>query len=785
MAYLYAFIVLFFGGLLGTGVYFFSRGALKRKLAEELELKLFLIRFPRANREGKELGKEIALTEQLIMALASFKKPFVFEVAVPYIGEEIHFYVAVPGNMSDAFVKQIQSIWNDSDVMPVDDYNIFNYQGAVSGARIQQREFLGLPLRTYVESNSDSFLPMLGGFSKIREIGEGGAIQYVIRPAPKSFSKEVKRVLDEVKKGKALKDAIKDPVLQETVRAFYSVIKGEKQDEKKEEKIIDQNVEKALEAKLSKQFFEVNIRVLASAPSEFQSGAILEGLTAGFSQFESHGRNELKVTKPRKMRDFVSQFSFREFDEREALILNSEEFVSLFHFPTSFTEIPKIKQIKFKEVAPPAYLPKEGIALGESRYRGESRPVRVTKEDRRRHIYIIGQTGTGKSVLLNNLASQDIKMGEGLCVIDPNGDLFSDILHKIDAKRIKDVIVFDPSDLTRPLGLNMFEYDSAFPEQKTFIVNEMLNIFDTLYDLKTTGGPMFEQYMRNSLLLLMDDPSDGFTILEVPRVLADDTFRKKLLAKCKNIIVKDFWEKEAEKAGGEAALANMVPYITSKFNTFIANDYIRPIIAQSKSTLNFRKIMDEGKILLVNLSKGRIGELNAGLLGMIIVGKLTLAAFSRDNIPVEERRDFYLYIDEFQNFTTPSISTILSEARKYRLCLTVAHQFIAQLKENIRNAIFGNVGSIVAFRVGPNDAEFLKKQFEPIFDEYNLVNIDNLNAHVKLMITNQVTSPFIVSVPLPEHGEKDNIEIAKEFSRLTYGKPREEIENEIYARLRS
>ena len=784
MTYLYIFIILFLGGILGVGVYLFSRNLLKKKLIEELELKLFLVRLPHEKREGKDLKQEISRTEQLITALAAFKKPFIFEVAVPHIGEEIHFYVSVPGVMSAAFSKQIQSLWGDADVQYAEDYNIFNYQGAVSGVWIKQKNFFGFPLRTYSESDSDSFTPILGGLSKIQEIGEGGGMQFIVRPAQRSFTKEIKRVLDEIKKGKSIKEALGESVLKETMDIISNAL-IQKTDKKNEGKLVDQGVEKALEMKLSKQLFEVNVRVMASAPDEFQSKAILEGITAGFSQFQSHDRNELKVMKPRKIEDFVSKFSFREFDEKEALILNSEEFVSLFHFPTAFTEIPKIKNIKFKETPPPTNLPKEGVILGTSRYRGDSRPVRITKEDRRRHVYIVGQTGTGKSVLLNNLATQDIESGDGLCLIDPNGDLFSDMIHKIEGKRVKDVIVFDPSDVSRPLGLNMLEYDPAFPEQKTFIVNEMLNIFDSLYDMKTTGGPMFEQYMRNSLLLLMDDPSDGFTIMEVPRVLADSAFRKKLLIKCKNIIVKDFWEKEAEKAGGEASLANMVPYITSKFNTFIANDYVRPIIAQSKSTLNFRRIMDEGKILLVNLSKGRIGELNAGLLGMIIVGKLTLAAFSRDNLPVEKRRDFYLYIDEFQNFTTPSIATILSEARKYKLCLTIAHQFIAQLKDNIRDAIFGNVGSLVSFRIGPNDAEFLKKQFEPTFDEHNLVNIDNLNAHVKLMIGGQVENPFVMSVSFPERGEERNADAVREFSRLTYGKEREEIENEIYIRLRS
>jgi hypothetical protein len=467
------------------------------------------------------------------------------------------------------------------------------------------------------------------------------------------------------------------------------------------------------------------------------------------------------------------------------MLLTSEEAASMFHLPTPMTDIPRVRFLSFKEAPPPSNLPKEGVILGENHFRGGAYEMRISPQDRQRHLYIIGQTGTGKSVLLSNLAGQDIVSGGGICLIDPNGDLFTDVLGRVPKRRIKDLIIFDPSDLDRPLGLNMLEYDPRYPEHKTFIVNELLMIFNTLYDMKTAGGPMFEQYMRNALLLLMDDPADGFTLLEVPRVLSDAAFRKRLLAKCGNIVTKDFWEKEAEKAGGEASLQNMVPYITSKFNTFLANDYVRPIIAQSKSSLNFRQVLDEGKILLVNLSKGRIGDLNASLLGMIIVGKLTIAAFSRADVPMESRRDFQLFIDEFQNFTTPSIATILSEARKYRLCLTVAHQFVGQLSDEIKKAVFGNVGSMIAFRVGADDAEFLAKQFEPVFSGEDLMNIDNLNAHVKLTIGGQTAPPSTLFVPFPERGDPEIVRLGREYSRLTYGRNRMEIEDETYKKLRS
>ncbi|MBT9169278.1 MAG: hypothetical protein DDT19_02635 [Syntrophomonadaceae bacterium] len=320
----------------------------------------------------------------------------------------------------------------------------------------------------------------------------------------------------------------------------------------------------------------------------------------------------------------------------------------------------------------------------------------------------------------------------------------------------------------------MLEYDFNKPEEKTFIVNEMFNILDKLYDMKTVGGPMFEQYTKNAILLLMEDASpsaDGepATLMDIPRVFTDVYFRNEKLSRIKNPVVIDFWEKEAAKATGEHSLANMTPYITSKFNNFIANDYVRPIISQTKSAFDFRRVMDEGKILLVNLSKGKIGDINANLLGMIITGKILIAALSRVDTPEDQRRDFNLYIDEFQNFTTDSISTILSEARKYRLNLIMAHQFIAQLTEKIRDAVFGNVGSIISFRVGASDAEFLVKQFTPVFNENDLVNIDNFNAYAKILINGQTSKPFNIKTLLPEKGDKEIGDKIKEISRLKYG----------------
>ncbi|MDP3947850.1 MAG: type IV secretion system DNA-binding domain-containing protein [bacterium] len=756
--------------------------ARRRLFFENLKIQLYLIRIPLTTKEGKDLKAEIGLSEQLFNALASLKRPFVFEAAVSHVGEDICFYIAVPGAHGGTAARQIQGLFPDAQVEEVGDYNVFNPQGVARGAYVAQKHNYALPVRTYQDIGSETFAPILSGLSKINTVGEGAAIQVIARPAPAEAHKSVVGILKRLKEGEPLEKVLRGGIA--VALALKDAFPGKKKEEEKP-RVVDEQAVKALESKLSKPLFSVNIRLVTSAPSEYQADAILDSVLSAFAQFSAPNRNEFKVTKPRSIEKFVYQYSFREFDASQAMTLTSEELASVFHLPTPFLEVPKINWLKAKEAAPPTTLPEMGVPIGESVFRGERKMVRITDEDRRRHVYIIGQTGTGKSALLTNMLADDIARGKGAAIIDPHGDTVESVMRLIPESRVDDVIVFEPGDLMRPLGLNMLDIDPARPEEKTFVVNEMQGIFNKLFPPETMG-PMFEQYMRNALLLLMEDmANEPATLMEVPRVFTDSAFRARKLARITNPAVVDFWEKEAVKAGGEASLQNITPYITSKFSNFIANDYIRPIISQPKSAFSFREVMDEGKILLVNLSKGRIGDINANLLGMIIVGKLLMAALSRVDIAdPEKRRDFNLYIDEFQNFTTDSIAVILSEARKYRLDLVIAHQFIAQLAEKIRDAVFGNVGSMVAFRVGIEDAEFLEKQFAPTFGKQDLINIDNFNAYAKLLINGMTSLSFNFRTFPSPRGNPDRIQKIREVSRARYGRDRHEVEAEALKRIR-
>jgi hypothetical protein len=525
---------------------------------------------------------------------------------------------------------------------------------------------------------------------------------------------------------------------------------------------------------------ETNIRIVSAAASIGRAQAIRGDLEASFAQFkEIHGNSvEWKEVQGSKQKALLHRYSYRLWNEDESYPLNLSELASLFHFPTQSKDVANVREQTYTKSPAPTDLVPEGIVLGVNTSRGIATDIHFGKEDRMRHMYVIGQTGTGKTVFLKNMIIQDIKNGDGCCFIDPHGTDIQDILANIPPERAKDVIYFNPSYTPRPMALNMLEYDREKPEQKTFVVNELLGIFDKLFDMKTSGGPGFESYFRNATLLVMEHPESGNTLLDISRVFSDKDFRDYKLSKCKNPLIVQFWQ-NAEKTTGDQGLQNWVQYVNSKFDVFMTNDIMRPIIAQEKSSFNFREIMDTKKILLVDLAKGRLGDKNAELLGLIIVGKFSQAALSRVDLFGKPMSDFYLYIDEFQNVTTPAIASILSEARKYRLSLTVAHQYISQLTEDIKGAVFGNVGSMAVFRVSSDDATYLESKFAPTFTAADILKIENRHAYVSLLANETPKKPFDIDVLPPPQGDMTRIEALKELSYLTYGRPLDEVSGEI------
>ncbi len=777
---------------------------------------IFLVRLPKEKPGDKEkeftvqqLHEEIARGETIFSAIGGLRAQrgiktwlfgrndhFSFEIVANK--KVISFYVTAPRTMSRYLQQRIQAHYPEAVMEEVEDYNIFSSRGEVVGGILRTKRNFVFPLKTYQKQEDDPLNSIINAMSKLNE-DEGMAVQYLVRSARAEWHKKVSKIVREVNKGKSVNEALKTTFLSKFFLVLAEIIKAAKpsspadkqkqlQEQPKKLTPMEEEMLKGFEEKNSKAGLDVNLRIVVSARNRGQAQVYLDNLVSAMSQYNyyEYGNSFPSKAYTRNQKKIISDFIYRRFERKISFLLNTEEMASLYHFPLKIAETPNILWLTARYAPAPTNVPTEGILLGHNVYRGVVRDIYIKRPDRRRHAYIIGKSGVGKSVMLASMAIQDILNGEGVCVIDPHGDLIDDIIPRIPPERAEDVIYFNPADIERPLALNLLEYDLRYPEQKTFVINEMIKIFDKLYDLRQTGGPIFEQYMRNAMLLVMDDPESGSTLMEIPKVLADPEFRKMKLERCHDITVVDFWKKEAEKAGGDAALANVVPYVTSKLTQFISNDMMRPIIGQQKSSFNVRDIMDNRKILLVNLSKGRVGEMNSYLLGMILVGKILMAAMSRTDIPQDKRKDFYLYIDEFQNFTTDSICSILSEARKYNLNLIMAHQYLGQLVMNgndtsIKDAVFGNVGTWITFKIGSEDAEVLEKEFSPVFNQYDLINIEKYTAYVKLLIDNTASRPFSMHTIWPLPGiARDEVGLKiKTLSRLKYGQDRNLIEAKI------
>ncbi len=708
----------------------------------------------------------------------------------------ITYYAVVPYSLRTYFEQQFQAQYDEAVIEEVDDYNIFEPDGVVVTSRLKLKKEQDFPLVIYNKMEVDPMNALTNVLSKFQK-HEGAAIQLVIRPTTDKWSRRPARIAQVMQQGKKYNQA-RAEVAGNLIYRFWLTFKYVffKNRAKREQGIdvrtereyklspMEEEMVKGFEEKAGSPGFEVNIRVLVSASSKELAVHKCQNVLGSFAQYSGQVyANEFTFTKPSEDAHEIRNFIYRLFDEKNSYTLNTKELTTLYHMPLPTTETPNIRWLLSKKAAPPFNMPKEGVELGRVDYRGVTTSVRIKKPDRRRHQYVIGQTGSGKSVLLSHLAIQDINNGEGVCIIDPHGDLVNDVLERITKERADDVVIFDPSDIDRPVGLNMLEYDTN--EQKDFAVQEMIAIFYKLFGQEMIG-PMFEHYMRNAMLALMEDKESGATMIEIPRMFTDEQFRKDKLKNVKNLIVRNFWEQEYEQSQQGQQAADMLSYVISKIGRFLSNDMMRNIVGQAQSGFNVREIMDNQKILLVNLSKGKIGEVNSSLLGLIMVSKIQMAAMGRADIPKEERVDFYTYIDEFQNYTTDSIAVILSEARKYKLDLILAHQYISQLvKDNdtsIRDAVFGNVGTKIAFRIGVEDAEMIAKEFAPVFSENDVINVEKYTANIKLLIDNTAARPFNMSTILPPEGDLALAKQISQLSRLKFGRDRAIVEAEVIER---
>ena len=769
------------------------------KVKRALELVLFEVQ-PQAHGSGdkaegqqNKLESLLSSSEQLyagLLALIAPHESFSLEIAVPQGTEEASLYLAVPRPRKELAERLISSVFPNARISENrGDYNIFNYAGEHAAAYATLAEHSALPFKTYESFEHDPLNVILAAFAKIAKHDEGAALQIVVGSEGDRYNRHYQKMLRALEKGKTFHEALKVPetafgdFIHEVADAMKNQETKEKELDRESRRSADSVASESLGRKLKSRIAPSLIRIVTSAPTHARAKELLGNIESSLGQFDDAKGNRfvIKHVSQWSLIGFLRDFTFREFTPSLAMPLSLSEITSLFHFTAEqVTTSRELKKSYAKQSPAPVEMPAEGITIGVNRYGASETPVRFAPSDRLRHAYVIGQTGTGKSGLIKNMIIQDIQNGEGVAFIDPHGVDIEDVLASIPPSRLQDVIYFDPAYTARPMGLNMLEYDRSKPEMKTFVVDEVYGIFRKLYsDVPEAFGPMFEQYYRNAVQLVLEDPDSGCTFMEVPRVFADTDFRNLKISKCSNPVIVQFWRKIAEAAGGDASLENVTPYISSKFDVFLANDIMRPIVSQEKSAFNFREIMDGKKIFLANLSKGKLGDRNTSLLGLVLVSKFLQAAFSRADSHGKDLPTFYLYIDEFQNFATPSIATILSEARKYKLSLTIAHQFIAQLEENIRDAVIGNVGTKMAMRIGTTDAEFLEKQFAPTFTAKDLENLPNRSAVIAMLVNGTPARPFTIeTVPLPEF-DYTHVEDLKDLSYQTYGKAREDVEAEI------
>jgi len=725
----------------------------------------------------------------------------------------VYFYVVTYKEFQGLIEKQITSYYSDADVQFVEPYEIAPQGNKVKGFYMYLSNKFWFPIKTFKVIENDPLNDMSNVLSKLEE-GETAVIQIVINPKNDKWRKKAEEMGtaifkgQDTKKGKSGGLLFRIPIFGYVFRLMGVLLMGTDKvsldssnapgasggDSYVRMLQTKEEGAKQIGEKAQQVGFDACIRILASSKTMLRAEEICNNIVLAFNLFKDPTLNFFQNRRIVPI-DFINTswliHNFKKrllwFGEKTSHLV-PDELASLYHFPNSrYNTAPVIRWMDYRVLPAPHDTPQEGVLLGYNLFRGMKTEVHMLPKDRTRHHYCLGKSGSGKSVFLNFLARQDMKNGDGVGVIDPHGDLIEDLLQYVPKERAKDVVVFDPADQERPMGLNILEADT--PEQMDLASSQATEIFIKLFG-DEIFGPRIQHYFRNACLTLMEDQEEGATLIDVPRMFVDEDFMKYRVSKV-NPIVKSFWAHEYAHTGARER-QEMIPYFSSKFGPFITNSIMRNTIGQPKSAFNFRECMDNKKILLINLSKGKIGDLNTQLLGLVCVARLQMAAMSRVDIPQEQRKPFYLYVDEFQNFATDSFCSILSEARKYGLALIMAHQYINQLtvsksgstNTQIRDAVFGNVGTMMSFKVGAEDGEYLAKEYAPILTESDIIGISNYKAYIKLNINNTTSRPFSLETIYDTQGSSAKVaEIVKQYSRMKYGRKKVFVDQEITARI--
>jgi len=763
---------------------------------QDVESDLLILEIPKTN-DKSELAAEqlfaslhgILRDKNELVLNKGIQEHLSFEIAS--VNGQIRFYTWVPKTLRSFVEGQIYSQYPSVQIRKADEDYITHEKkhSVVYSSEITLTDNEVLPVKTFQNFEVDPLAGITGALAKLESTGEEVWIQILAKPIADDWHKESGNWIKRVKNGKSsLFGEFKFDWLGEALKALWQPPEAGKTNSATPKEISERDKTRIAEAekKATKLGYRVKIRLVYLGESELNAKLRMQAIVGTFKQFNSTNLNGFKMSNPTFSKDSLSNYRTRSFS-KNGYILNIEELASVFHLRHTNVETPNVVWASSKTAEPPSKLPvitgetahDENIsAFGMTNFRGINHQFGMLRHDRSRHMYIIGQTGAGKTGTLALLALSDIFHGQGYAIVDPHGDFAVDNMRFIPGSRLKDVIYFNPADTAYPLGFNPLEVTN--PNQKSNISSEVIGVLKRMFG--ESWGPRLEYILRYTILALLDRPST--TLLDVARMLTDKNFRKETLNYCKDTVVLNFWKIEFAN-WNDKFVAEAISPVLNKVGAFTANPIIRNIIGQPKSTFNIRQIMDEGKILIVNLSKGLIGEDNASILGSFLITKIQLAAMSRSDIDrIEDRRPFYLYVDEFQNFATDSFATILSEARKYGLNLTVANQYISQMSDTVRDAVFGNVGTMISFRVSADDAPILAKQFEPQFEPNDLLQMHNRNFVINMVINGEKSPAFnatTLNLPPPQ---TDNTGRIIEYTRRNYSRNRSDIEKEITEAIR-
>ncbi|HSE29821.1 MAG TPA: type IV secretion system DNA-binding domain-containing protein [Candidatus Saccharimonadales bacterium] len=763
--------------------YLAFRNNLRAKTVADTEHTLLILEIPRTN-DKKELAAEqmfaslhgILRDKKELLSQGGLQEHISFEIAS--IDKQIRFYVWVPTHLQNFLEGQIYAQYPTVQIHKADsDYTEREIlQPVIYSAELALTDNEALPIKTFQSFEVDPLAAVTATLAKLEEQNEEIWIQVLARPVSDGWHFKSTRFANKLK-GKANSGV--GHLLLGLLQAFFKPPEA-KDSSAPEISERDKSRISEIEKKSVKLGYQVKMRILYLGNTEKTAKLRMQAIVGTFKQFNSTNLNGFQIKGAAYGQEGIDKFRARFFIDK-GYILNIEELASVYHLPHTTVETPNIVWASSKTAEPPAKLPiilgtdrdNEISAFGLTNFRGINQQFGLFRGDRGRHAYIIGQTGTGKSGMLELLALSDIFHNQGYAIIDPHGDFAMANLKFIPPSRIKDVVYFNPADMQFPIGFNPMEVSD--PNMKSHISSEVIGVLKRMFG--DSWGPRLEYILRYTILALLDYPNT--TLLDITRMLTDKKFRKAVVENCQDTVVRQFWNVEFA-SWNDKFLAEAISPVLNKVGAFTANPIIRNIIGQPKSTFNIRKIMDEGKILVVNLSKGLIGEDNAGILGSFLVTKIQLAAMSRSDIPlIEDRRPFYLYVDEFQNFATDSFATILSEARKYGLNLTVANQYISQMGETVRDAVFGNVGTTISFRVSPDDSQILGKQFAPQFLPEDIMQMANRHFVITMVINGEKTPSFSARTLTLPPAQTNFTEQIVQNTRQNYARPVNDVVAEI------